>query len=66
MRYTFECCSPGCEDREPGCHSYCERYKKERAKLDERNARERKYHTADDYMYDAIRKSLDNRARRRR
>ena len=37
---SFTC--KDCENREPGCHAKCEKYKREKAKHDERKLAERK------------------------
>jgi hypothetical protein len=42
-RYKITCCL-GCVDRNPGCHSVCEKYIQQRAELDESKAEDRKKH----------------------
>lgn len=41
----FQACN-GCEDRHVGCHSSCEKYIEDKAKLDAHNAREQQLKSA--------------------
>ena len=45
-RYKITCCL-GCVDRNPGCHSVCEKYIQQRAELDASKAEERKKHSVE-------------------
>ena len=37
-RYKIDCCTPDCPKRNGECHSTCQRYKEQKAELDEENA----------------------------
>lgn len=59
MRTKIDCCK-GCIQRQSGCHSVCEEYRKQKAELDESNAARRTQSNADaaysNYRYNAKRK----------
>lgn len=55
MTSSIKCCYK-CEDRHPGCHSECERYKQEREQYEKqkeivRKAKERRMDTFDRFRY---------------
>jgi hypothetical protein len=47
-KMNFKC--HGCEERAPGCHSTCEKYKDDRATLEQRKKQERLNKLADTYQ----------------
>ena len=49
----------GCENRYPGCHSKCEKYKQERAEYDRLRAEHRKYITVKQYTAEQTSKNFD-------
>jgi hypothetical protein len=49
MPNTITCCKD-CEDRHKNCHSHCERYKAERAKLDQKKKAIREQQIVDGYF----------------
>ncbi len=59
-RYKIECCQD-CATRHPGCHSECEKYKTERAELDETLAEAKKKHHIktglNGFLFDSIYKT---------
>lgn len=58
-KVTFSCM--GCQDRFPGCHGACEKYKKERAEYDKIKEETKKKHDVEaglnNYFYDSVHKT---------
>lgn len=56
----------GCQEREPGCHSRCEKYKRESEIWEKEKARRRMEQEVRSYTRDAISKSTNAQAVRRK
>jgi len=65
MSKDSKCCL-GCDEREIGCHSWCERYKRRKAREDIKNARRRAEREADVYVGAITAKNFDYAAKRKR
>jgi hypothetical protein len=55
-------CGPDCEKRKPGCHSHCEKYKRERAEYDKRKAAEDKKRELLGYTINIVSRRSNDRA----
>lgn len=53
----------GCTERYPGCQDHCDKYKADRARLDELKAAEAVNRDLDAYFRVGIRKNLDAQAK---
>lgn len=62
MGKTFTC--KDCDDREPGCHSKCEKYKKEKSRWEKEKASMKIGHEADEYTLGRIYKAKDRNDKR--
>lgn len=60
----FNCpCTRDCPDRKSGCHSVCEKYINAKAEYEQAKEKYRQKRSADVYISDMIRRSMDNRAK---
>ena len=59
-------CCLGCDEREIGCHSWCERYERECKKNEARKARQRQEHEVDHYIHNVTADKLDHAAKHKR
>lgn len=62
---VFKACK-NCQERYPGCHDHCERYKEERAEYDRLKAIENRDRTVRQYICDEHRKHADRRAQEKK
>lgn len=60
---SFSC--KGCNDRKVGCHSYCEKYKKEKEEHNKMKETERKVKSVDNYFRGRAIKCTENSANKK-
>ena len=56
----------GCEDRELGCHAWCDRYKRMQARNEAKKARQREDREIGAYVHNRMVNNLDFAAKARR
>lgn len=59
-------CGRDCPDRQPGCHSKCEKYKRERAEYDKRKSEEDAKRSVYYYTTETYGKNFNDLAKRRK
>lgn len=65
MSKEFKCCL-GCTEREVGCHSWCERYERMKARNEAVKAKQREDAEARAYSSNTYRDRMDDCAKRKR
>lgn len=64
-RTIFDC-PPNCSERDPECHSRCQRYLEKRALQDKINAERRRKREIDCYQITSVMAARDIKAKKRR